>query len=113
MDDVKNYETQLEELFDEVRRMIMMGNKKDAVDVLEANYEAVNERINAGARGMEEAAILDVIALGYMAVGDLKFVSKLLDMVNCFFFVSCMVTCMSFSKKFDELQEILVKFALF
>ncbi|KAF3432799.1 hypothetical protein FNV43_RR23901 [Rhamnella rubrinervis] len=82
MADVKNFERQLEELFDEVKKMIMMGNKKDAIDLLEANYEAVNERINAGARGLEEAAVLDVIALGYMAVGDLKFVGALLEMLN-------------------------------
>lgn len=84
VDDVKNFERQLEELFDEVKRMIMVGNKKDAMDLLEANYEAVNERINAGARGLEEAAVLDVIALGYMAVGDFKFVGTLLEMVDLF-----------------------------
>ncbi|XP_015865808.1 uncharacterized protein LOC107403435 isoform X2 [Ziziphus jujuba] len=82
VDDMKNFERQLEELFDEVKRMIMMGNKNDAIDLLQANYEAVKERINAGARGMEEAAVLDIIALGYVAVGDLKVVGKLLDMLN-------------------------------
>ncbi|MCI65290.1 kinesin light chain, partial [Trifolium medium] len=52
--------------------MIKMGKKNDAIDLLNANYEMVKERLNAGTKGIEEAAILDVLALGYMAVGDLK-----------------------------------------
>jgi len=78
---IGSLERELEELFDEVKRMIRMGNKSDAIDLLTANYEAVKESLNAGTKGIEEAAILDVIALGYMAVGDLKFVGSLLDMV--------------------------------
>ena len=62
--------------------MIKMGNKKDAIDLLQANYEAVKEQIDVGAKGMEQAAILDIIVLGYMLVGDLKLVRSLLDMVT-------------------------------
>ncbi|KAL9312860.1 hypothetical protein ACSQ67_018312 [Phaseolus vulgaris] len=79
---IGSLERELEELFDEVKRMIRMGNKNDAIDLLTANYEAVKESLNAGTKGIEEAAILDVIALGYMAVGDLKFVGSLLDMMK-------------------------------
>ncbi|BAT78852.1 uncharacterized protein HKW66_Vig0104850 [Vigna angularis] len=79
---IGSLERELEELFDEVKRMIRMGNKSDAIDLLTANYEAVKESLNAGTKGIEEAAILDVIALGYMAVGDLKFVGSLLDMMK-------------------------------
>lgn len=88
---MKIFETQLQGFFDEVKAMIAMGNRSDAIDLLQANYEAVKERINAGARGMEEVALMDVIALGYMALGDLKFVATLLDNVSsplsfyCFF----------------------------
>ncbi|PON81247.1 N-terminal acetyltransferase A, auxiliary subunit [Trema orientale] len=76
------FERELQELFDEVKMMISMGNKSDAADLLRANYEAVKERVNAGARGMEEAALIDVIALGYMALGDLKLVGSLLGMFS-------------------------------
>lgn len=69
--------------------MIATGNKNDAEDLLRANYEAVKERMNAGARGMEEAALIDVIALGYMVLGDLKFVASLLCMVSSSFFSIC------------------------
>lgn len=79
-----SFEKQLQELFDEVKRLIMMGNKSDAIDLLKANYEAVKEQMDAGSKGIEEAALLDIIALGYMAVGDLKFVGSLLAMVMAF-----------------------------
>ncbi|KAM2007143.1 hypothetical protein ACFX15_002092 [Malus domestica] len=82
LDGMKSFERELQELFDEVKRMIMMGNKNDAIDLLQANYEAVKERMDAGIRGIEEAATIDIIALGYMAIGDLKFVGSLLDMLN-------------------------------
>ncbi|XP_059435205.1 uncharacterized protein LOC132168133 isoform X1 [Corylus avellana] len=77
-----SFEKELQELFDEVKRLIMMGNKSDAIDLLKANYEAVKEQMNAGSQGIEEAALLDIIALGYMAVGDLKFVGSLLAMLT-------------------------------
>lgn len=96
LDDMINFEKQLQELFDEVKRMIMMGNRNDAMDLLKANYEAVIERMNKGSKGIEEAALLDVITLGYMAVGDLKFVGSLLSLVICFFHRRCDNTLISF-----------------
>lgn len=83
----EDFERELQELFDEVKAMITMGNKQDAEDLLRANYGAVEERMNAGSRGMEEAALIDVIALGFMALGDLKFVASLLGMVSSSFLI--------------------------
>lgn len=80
--DENDFERQLQELFNAVKTMIKMRNKKDAIDLLQANYEAVKEQIDVGAKGMEQAAILDIIVLGYMLVGDLKLVRSLLDMVT-------------------------------
>lgn len=77
-----DYEVQLQELFEEVKTMIVMGNKEEAIDLLEANYEAVKEQMDAGAKGMEEAALLDIIALGYTAIGNLKVAGSLLDKLN-------------------------------
>ncbi|GMQ09683.1 hypothetical protein CsSME_00052967 [Camellia sinensis var. sinensis] len=67
-----DFEGQLQELFDEVKTMIKMGNENDAIDLLQANYEAVKEQMDAGARGIKQAAPLHVIALGYIAIGNLK-----------------------------------------
>lgn len=76
-----DFEMKLEELFSEIKSMIRMGNKGDAVDLLEANYESVREQMDAGGKTVEEAALLDVIALGYMAVGDFKMVESVLNVV--------------------------------
>lgn len=86
-DGMNDLERQLQELYDEVKAMILMGNKDDAVDLLQANYGVVKEQINAGSRGIEEAATLDVIALGYMAIGDLESVGPILNLVSFFFHV--------------------------
>ncbi|XP_073224230.1 uncharacterized protein [Cicer arietinum] len=77
-----NFEKELEELFGEVKKMIKMGKKNDAIDLLNANSEMVKERLNAGTKGIDEAAILDVLALGYVAVGDLKSVGSLLNLLK-------------------------------
>uniref|UniRef100_A0A7N0ZUZ1 Nephrocystin-3 n=2 Tax=Kalanchoe fedtschenkoi TaxID=63787 RepID=A0A7N0ZUZ1_KALFE len=69
MDD---FETQLRDLFHQVKTMVLSGKNDDASDLLQANYEAVKEQIIAGDKGIEEAAILDVLALGYTAIGDEK-----------------------------------------
>lgn len=75
-------EQMLQELFDEIKSLIRTGNNNDALDLLEANYEAVKQQIDAGDKGIEQVAILDVIALGYVAIGDLKMVGFLLNLVN-------------------------------
>ncbi|XP_058095856.1 uncharacterized protein LOC131241166 isoform X2 [Magnolia sinica] len=80
-DDLNDFETQLQEFFNEVKSMLAMGNKDDAIDLLQANYLAVKEQIHAGYKGMDQAAILDLIALGYMGVGDFAFVEGLLEML--------------------------------
>ncbi|XP_077226876.1 tetratricopeptide repeat (TPR)-like superfamily protein isoform X4 [Tasmannia lanceolata] len=67
-----------EEFFTEVKSMLVMGNQEGAIDLLQANYVSVKGQMDAGAKGMEQAAILDVIALGYMGVGDFEFVQCLL-----------------------------------
>ncbi|KAL2558740.1 Tetratricopeptide repeat (TPR)-like superfamily protein [Forsythia ovata] len=79
---MNDLESQLQDLFNEVKTMIQLGKDNDAVDLLQANYEAVKEQMDLGAGGIEEASILDVIALGYMALGDLRTVGSILDVLN-------------------------------
>ncbi|XP_065877220.1 uncharacterized protein [Euphorbia lathyris] len=81
-DGLNGLEGELQEFFDEVKTMFMEGKKDDALDLLQANYEVVKEQINAGRRGIQEAATLDIIALGYMGVGDLKSVGPILNLLN-------------------------------
>lgn len=87
---VHEFEGELQELFDEVKGLIAAGKHEDAVSLLRANLEAVKGEIEAGSRSIEEAAVLDVVALGYMRVGDFKMVETTLEMV-IFFWNNCSV----------------------
>ncbi|KAH9606482.1 hypothetical protein KSS87_016426 [Heliosperma pusillum] len=78
----EDFEKQLQELFDEVKNLISTGKTADAIDLIQANYHAVKEQLDSGFSGIEEAATLDIIALGYMAIGDLKMVGSLLNMMS-------------------------------
>ena len=78
---MQDFEKQLEELFSNIKAMIKLGRKDNAVQLLEANYQAVKEQIAEGNIDIEQAALLDVIALGYMAAGDFEMVESILEMV--------------------------------
>ncbi|EPS68842.1 hypothetical protein M569_05929, partial [Genlisea aurea] len=72
-------ELELQYLFDQVRNLIKLGKQDDARDLLRANYQAA---MDYGSKGNEVAAALDVIALGYMAIGDLRTVESILDVMR-------------------------------
>ncbi|XP_043720369.1 uncharacterized protein LOC122667941 [Telopea speciosissima] len=80
--DMSDFERELQDFFIEVKTMLKKGDINGATDLLQANYEAVKEQMDAGVKGMEQAAILDIIALGYMGIGDFKLVECLLNMLN-------------------------------
>ncbi|ESQ43200.1 hypothetical protein EUTSA_v10013148mg [Eutrema salsugineum] len=80
--EMKEFEMELQELFNEVKSMVKIGKERDAVDLLRANYVAVKEEMDSGLKGIEQAAVLDIIALGYMVLGDLNPIPALLDMIN-------------------------------
>ncbi|XP_042503332.1 nephrocystin-3 isoform X2 [Macadamia integrifolia] len=80
--DMSDYEREMQDFFIEVKTMLKKGDINDAVDLLQANYEAVKEQMDAGVKGMEQAAILDIIALGYMGIGDFKLVERLLNKLS-------------------------------
>ncbi|XP_078429120.1 tetratricopeptide repeat (TPR)-like superfamily protein isoform X2 [Wolffia australiana] len=79
---LQDFEKQLEELFSIIKTMIKLGRKEDAIELLEANHEAVKEQTAEGSKGIEQAALLDIVALGYMAVGDLEKVENILEMLS-------------------------------
>lgn len=80
--DMDEFVIQLQELFTLVKSMIKSGNKEDAIYILQANYETVKEQVDDGYKGIEQAAILDTIALGYMGVGDVNIVGHLLKLLK-------------------------------
>ena len=79
MDD---FERKLQELFVEVKTLLAMGNKDDAMVLLEANYVMVKEQVNCGSKGIEQAALLDILALGYVGAGEVPLLEHVLDMVS-------------------------------
>ncbi|OVA08244.1 Tetratricopeptide repeat-containing domain [Macleaya cordata] len=82
IDAMNDFERQLQEFFDEVKTLVKVGNSEGAIHLLQANYDAVKEQIDAGVKGIEQAAMLDIIALGFMGVGNFEFVEYLLEKLN-------------------------------
>ncbi|KAI3893681.1 hypothetical protein MKX03_032097 [Papaver bracteatum] len=82
IDAMDDLERQLQEYFMKVKSLIKVGNLVGAIDLLRASYNAVKKQIDTGVKGIEQAAMLDVITLGFMAVGDLEYVEYLLEMLN-------------------------------
>ncbi|XP_042459209.1 uncharacterized protein LOC122042887 isoform X1 [Zingiber officinale] len=82
LNEMNEFEIQLNNLFLEVRAKIEKGHINDALNLLKANYAAVEEQINGGFRGIEQAAILDTLALGFIGAGDLKNAEHLLNMLK-------------------------------
>ncbi|KAL4205072.1 hypothetical protein AMTRI_Chr01g135330 [Amborella trichopoda] len=76
---MSDLEQQLEELFSTVKKMIREGNRDAALKLVEANYGALKEQLDAGQKGVEQAAILDVLALSYTHICDFKSASCLLE----------------------------------
>ncbi|KAI4330968.1 hypothetical protein MLD38_029204 [Melastoma candidum] len=77
-----DFEEELQGLFDEVKGMIADGKAEDARSLLQANLEAVKMQLKEGLGGIREAALLDVLGLGYMALGELKVVATILDLME-------------------------------
>ncbi|WOL10991.1 hypothetical protein Cni_G19752 [Canna indica] len=82
LNDVDNFERQLNNLFLQVKIKLEKGNKDDDVYLLKVNYEAMMEQIDGGFIGIEQAAIIDTLALGYMGAGDFKIVEHLLNLLK-------------------------------
>lgn len=81
IDDNRELEDQLDAFFKEVKNQFELGNEDAAVKLLEANYERVKEDLDLGVRGIEQAAILDVIALAYMGIGHFSTSMYILEQV--------------------------------
>lgn len=81
IDSMDDFESQLEELFFEVNNMLAMGKKDDAMYLLQANYDMVKEQVNCGSKGIEQAALLDILALGYMGAAEFSLLECVLHMV--------------------------------
>ncbi|WOL20004.1 hypothetical protein Cni_G28806 [Canna indica] len=82
LNDVYNFERQLNDFFLQVKTKLEKGNKDDVVYLLKTNYEAVKEQINGGFKGIEQATVIDTLALGYMGARDFKTIEHLLNLLK-------------------------------
>ncbi|KAL2650605.1 hypothetical protein R1flu_018733 [Riccia fluitans] len=69
---------EFKQLFEEVEKMIDSGDKNAARDTIEGNYEALLEQLEEGIVGVEQAAMLDILAHLNMRLGDTDAAEQLL-----------------------------------
>eukprot|EP01018_Ginkgo_biloba_P013746 Gb_27651 [translate_table: standard] len=88
-DDIKEYakdiselEDQLHELFVHVQKMIERGDEATARELIEANYEAVTQQLEMGIKGVEQAAMFDILAQLHMSLCDFKVAEHLLEQMK-------------------------------
>jgi hypothetical protein len=74
-------EKQLHQLYEEINRMIEEGDQATANDMIEAKYKAVKGQFESGIQGMEQAAMLDMLAQLRMSLGEAEEVAHLLSEV--------------------------------
>lgn len=79
--EVSELEGQLRELFNVVEQMIKTGDEGTARELIEANYEAVTEQLEMGVKGVEQAAMLVILAQLNMSLCEFTFAEHLLEQV--------------------------------
>ncbi|KAH8970073.1 hypothetical protein BDL97_02G068500 [Sphagnum fallax] len=79
MKGITEIEKQLHQLYEEMNRMIEKGDQATANDMIEAKYKAVQGQFESGIQGMEQAAMLDMLAQLRMSLGQAEEVACLLS----------------------------------
>jgi len=82
MDGVTNLEENLQELYTEVNRIIKEGDTETAREIVDANYEALLSQLGDEAAGIEQAAMLDILAQLRLSLGDYDEVEQLLAQIR-------------------------------
>ncbi|XP_059075896.1 uncharacterized protein LOC131060356 isoform X2 [Cryptomeria japonica] len=80
--EVSELEGQLRELFIVVEQMIKTGDEGTARELIEANYEVVTEQLEMGVKGVEQAAMLLVLAQLNMSLCEFTFTEYLLEQIK-------------------------------
>ncbi|KAL3700967.1 hypothetical protein R1sor_018989 [Riccia sorocarpa] len=69
---------EFQHLFKEVEKMIDSGDQNGAREILDGNYEALLEQLEGGMVGVEQAALLDILAHLNMRLGETDGAEQLL-----------------------------------
>lgn len=80
--DINELEDQLHELFIQVQQIIETGDEGTARELIDANYESVAEQLEIGIKGVEQAAMLDILAQLHMSLSDFKATKNLLEQIK-------------------------------
>lgn len=81
VNEVSDMQQQLQELHDEVQKLVEEGDDETASGLIEANLETIMEQLEAGHQGMEQIAMLDELAQLRMSLGEFEEAEKLLEQV--------------------------------
>jgi phage shock protein A len=82
VNEVNEMQAQLEELYRYVTELIEEGDKDTAREMIEANQEVIVEQLESGYQGMEQVAMLDILAQLRMRLHDFEEAEFLLDQVS-------------------------------
>jgi hypothetical protein len=89
---------QLQEMYEEVKKIIDNGDVKGAHDIIEANFDAFRKQLELGLEGIEHATMLDIQTQLHLTLGDfdkvehlLLEVSFLLLVISCYVVLGCNV----------------------
>lgn len=80
--EVTGMQEQLQELTDQVLKLVEEGDAEGALGLIDANLEVLSEQLESGYKGMEQVAMLDTLASLKMSMGEFEETEILLDQVR-------------------------------
>lgn len=80
--DISELQDQLHELFIQVQQIIETGDEETARELIDANHEAVTEQLEMGVKGVEQAAMLDILAQLHLSLCDFQATEDLLEQIK-------------------------------
>lgn len=72
------------ELYTKIESLIEEGDSSSAHDIVEGNYEALMDQLNEGIFGVEQMAMLDILAFLFLRLEDMDAAEQLLGQVCSF-----------------------------
>ena len=81
IEDLGDYLEQLQDFHVKLENMIQKGDRNTVVSLLEANFEALMDQLDNGIKGLEQAAMLDVLIQLSMSLQDTNAVPLMLEQV--------------------------------
>ncbi len=81
VNEVNEMQAQLEELYRYVTELIEEGDKDTAREMIEANHKLFVDQLESEYQGMEQVAMLDILAQLRMSLREIEEVEFLLDQV--------------------------------